>query len=163
MNAQTPEFRPAGGSQGLIPGLALEEVVRQLPVVLLQPILVQLLDGLPNGPVQGPTSLHQEAIVGDILDHGVLKDVGRLRQEPLLVDDLQGLQLAQQPFESIGLPGHTRQEPHQELPTDHRGQLHGPLAFLPEAVQAGHNDALDGLRDAHLTERLSGNLTCQYT
>jgi hypothetical protein len=113
--------------------------------------------------MQGPTSLHQEAIVGDILDHSVLKDVGRLRQEPLLVDDLQGLQLAQQPFESIGPPGHARQEPHQELPTDHRGQLHGPLAFIPGAVQAGHNDALDGLRDAHLAETFHKTVGTLFT
>ena len=86
-------------------------------------------------------------MVGDILDHGVLEDVGRLRHEPLLVDDLQGLQLAQQPFKAIAQPGDTRQEPHQELPTDHRGQLHGAFPVLPETVQAGHNDPLDGLRD----------------
>jgi len=50
----------------------------------------------------------------------VLEDVGGLRHEPLLVDDFQGLQLAQQPFESLAQPGDARQEPHQELPTDHR-------------------------------------------
>jgi hypothetical protein len=56
--------------------------------MLLQPVLVQLFDGLPHGSMQGLAALHQEALIGDILDHGVLEDVGRLRQEPLLVDDL---------------------------------------------------------------------------
>jgi hypothetical protein len=45
--------------------------------------------------VQRLTALYQEALVGDILDHGVLEDVGWLRHEALLVDDLQGLQLVQ--------------------------------------------------------------------
>src|SRR5437016_12464772 len=80
--------------QGLVPYLALGEVVCQLSIMLLQPILVQLFDSLPNGSVQGLASLHQETIVGDILDHGVLEDVSWFRQEPLLVADLQGLQLA---------------------------------------------------------------------
>ena len=120
--------------------------------MLLQPVLVQFFDGLPHGSMQGLAALYQEAVVGDILDHGVLEDIGRLRQEPLLINDLQGLQLAQQPFESLAQSGDTRQQPHQELPTDHRGELHGAFAVVPEAVQAGHNDPLNGLRDAHLAE-----------
>jgi hypothetical protein len=64
--------------EGLLPDLCLREVVRQLHVMLFQPVLVQVLDGLPHGPVQGLAALYQEAIIGDILDHGVLEDIGRL-------------------------------------------------------------------------------------
>ena len=49
-------------------------------------------------------------------------------------------------------PGDARQEPHQELPADHRGQLHRAFAVLAETVQAGHDDALDGVGHAHLAE-----------
>jgi hypothetical protein len=102
--------------------------------------------------VQGLASLQQEAVVGNVLDDGVLEDVGRFRHEPLLIDDLQSLQLTQQPCEALTQPGDTRQQPHQELPTDHRGHLHGAFRVVPETVQAGHNDPLDGVRDMHLTE-----------
>ena len=88
-------------------------------VMLFQPVLVQFFDGFSHSPMQGLAALQQEAIVGDILDHGVFEDVGGLRHQPLLVDDLQGLQLAQQPFEPLAQSGDTRQQPHQELPTDH--------------------------------------------
>jgi hypothetical protein len=62
------------------------------------------------------------------------------------------LQLAEQPVESLAQPGDTREEPHQELPSDHGGQLHGAFAIIPETVQAGHNNPLDGVRDMHLAE-----------
>src|SRR4029453_8896 len=90
--------------------------------------------------------------IGDILDHGVLEDVGWFRQQPLLIDDLQGLQLAQQPFEAIAQSGNTRQQPHQELPTDHRGELYGTFSLVSETVQASHNDPLNGVRDMPFTE-----------
>jgi hypothetical protein len=138
--------------QGLVPHLALGEMVRQLRVVLFQPVRIEVLDGLPHSPVQVLAALHQETLVGDILDHRVLEDVGGLRHEPLLVDDLQGLQLAQQPFKSLAQSGDTRQQPHQELPPDHRGHLHRAFAVVPKAVQGGHNDPLDGVRDMHLVK-----------
>jgi hypothetical protein len=51
--------------------------------------------------VQALAALHQQALIGDILDHGVLEDVGRLRPMALFVDHLQRLQLAEQPFEAM--------------------------------------------------------------
>jgi hypothetical protein len=85
--------------QGLVPHLTLGKVMGQLRIMLLQPVLVQVFDGLSHGPVQGLAALHQQTVIGDILDHGVLEGVGGLRHESLLVNNLQGLQLTQQPFE----------------------------------------------------------------
>ena len=65
--------------------------MHQFTIMLCELVLVQFFNGFSNGPVQGLASLHQEAIVCDVLDHGMFEDVGRLRQEPLLVDNLQGL------------------------------------------------------------------------
>src|SRR3989442_596332 len=45
--------------ESLIPHLALGEVVRQFRVMLLQAVLIQCFDGLPNGPVQGLAALPQ--------------------------------------------------------------------------------------------------------
>jgi hypothetical protein len=145
------------------PSLTLGEVVRQLRVVFLQPVLVQGFDGLPNGPVQGLASLPQETMVGDILDYGVLEDVCRLRTESLLVDELYGLQLVQHPFEAIAQSGDARQEPHQELSTDDRGQLHGALDLVSETVQARHNEVLDRIRDAHLAETFHETVGTLFT
>jgi len=44
-------------------------------------------------------SLDEEALIRDVLDHRVLEDVRGLGQKPLLVDDLERLQLGQQPVE----------------------------------------------------------------
>ena len=88
-------------------------------------------------------ALDEQALVGDILDHRVLEDVGRLGQEPLLVDDLERLQFLK---ESLQLAGESRdalQRASQELTADHRGELHGPLAVLAEPVEARHDDVVE--------------------
>src|SRR6266700_4403496 len=45
----------------------------QLRVMLLQPVLVQFFDGFSHSPVQGLAALYEEAVVGDILNDGVLE------------------------------------------------------------------------------------------
>jgi len=67
-----------GVGHGLVPHLALREVMRQFRVVLLQPVLVQGFDGLSHRPVQGFAALQQETVVGDVLDDGVPENVGGL-------------------------------------------------------------------------------------
>jgi hypothetical protein len=34
----------------------------------------------------------------------------------------------------LAQPGDTREEPHEELPTDHGGQLHGAFPLVPKTV-----------------------------
>ena len=89
------------------------EVVGQFLVVVGQAVGVEFLDRSPNGWISTP--LHREALIGDILDHSVLEDIRRLGEEPLLVDDLQRLQLAEQPLQLAGEPGDPLQEMHQKL------------------------------------------------
>ena len=104
-SAQTPwPLRAASRRRPCPRRSPCEKVVRQLGVVLFQPVRIELLNGLAHGLVEGLAPLQQETVVGHILDHGVLEDIGGFRHEPLLVDDLQGLQLAQQPVESVGSP-----------------------------------------------------------
>ena len=140
--------------EGLGPVLAVDEVMSQLLIVVGQPVRVQLLDGAADRPVQLPPALFQEAVVGHVLDHRVLEDVGGLGQEPLLVDDLQRLQLLEESLELPGQPGDALQQSLQELAADDRRELDGALAVLPEPVEARHDDALDGVGHAHLAHPL---------
>jgi hypothetical protein len=123
-------------------------VVRQLLVVLMEAIRIELLDGAAHGLVELLATLDEKAVVRHVLDDRVLEDVRRLGQESLLIDDLERFQLAQQTIELTGEPGDALQQALEELATDDRRELHRALAVLAQAVQAGHDDALDGVRDA---------------
>ncbi len=136
--------------EGLGPVLALREVVSQLFVVLGQPVGIELLKGVAHRLVQGAAPLAEQAVVGHVLDDGVLEDVGGLGQEALLVDDLEGLQLAQEPVELPAHSGHPPQQPDEELPSDDGGELHSPLAVVAEPVESGHDDVVDGAGHADL-------------
>ena len=136
--------------EGLRPVLPLGEVMRQLFVVLGQPIGIELLDRGPDGAVQLPAPLLQQAVVGDVLDHGMLEDVGRFREKALLVDDLESLELLQEALERPAEAGDALQEPLEELPANDRSQLDGTLAVIAEAVESRHDDPLDRVGHADL-------------
>jgi hypothetical protein len=70
-------------------------MISQFGIVFRQPIAIQLLDRGPDRPVQLLAAAHQEAVVSNVLDYGVLEDVGRFGDHPQLVDNLQRFQLAQ--------------------------------------------------------------------
>ena len=84
----------------------------------------------------------------------MLEHVGGLLQQALLVDDLQGLEVAQEPIEPAGVTGQTLQQPVHELAADHRCELDGALAVVPEPIQTRHDDAVHGVGDADLGEAL---------
>jgi hypothetical protein len=72
----------------LLPRLALGKVMGEFLIVVGQAVGIKLFDRIPHGIMEFPAPLHQEALIGHILDHGMLEDVCRLREAPLLVDDL---------------------------------------------------------------------------
>ncbi len=129
----------------LLPVASVLEMVGELLRVVGEAVGVDLLDGEPHRAVQLPASLLEQALVGHVLDEGVLEDVGRLGRQRELVDDLELLELGQELGEPLGEPGHPLEEPAEELTPDDRRELHGPLAVLAEPVQARHDDALDGV------------------
>src|SRR5262245_52978487 len=49
-------------------------------------------------------------------------------------------------------PGDAPEEPLEELPADHRGELDGALAVLAQSIKARHDDSLDRVGDAGLVE-----------
>jgi hypothetical protein len=77
------------------PVLTAAEMISQFGIVFRQTITKKFLDRCADRPVQLPAASHQEAIVCDVLDYGVLEDVGRFRVHPELIDNLQRFQLAQ--------------------------------------------------------------------
>jgi len=133
--------------------LALDEVVRQLPVVVGEAIGIELFDRATDRAVELLPTLDEQALVGDVLDYRVLEDVGRLGQEPLLVDDLQRLQLLEETLQLARESRDPLEQPAEELTADHRGELHGALALLAEPVQARHDDVADGVRDRGVPDR----------
>ena len=84
----------------------------------------------------------EQAVVGDVLDDGVLEAVLRLGKDAGLVNQLQaleGLDVGGDRRRSIGESG---EQAHAELAADHRGRLDGALDRLPEAIDAGPDDVL---------------------
>src|SRR2546422_3435527 len=115
-----------------VPLLALDEVVRQLLVMLGEAIGIEVFNRAADRLMKLLPALDEQALVGDILDHRVLEDVGRLGQAPLLVDDLQRLQLLENSLQLARESRDPLEQPAQELTADHRGELHGALALLAE-------------------------------
>src|SRR5262249_61640057 len=104
-----------------------------------EPIGIELFDRAADRAMQLLPALDEQALVGDVLNDGVLEDVSWLRQEPLLVDDLEGFQLLKESLQFARAPCDPFQQATEELATDHRGELHGPLAVLAEPVPARHH------------------------
>ena len=140
--------------EGLLPVTAVLEVVGQLLGVLGQAVGVDLLDGEADRPVQLASALLEQALVRHVLDERVLEDVRGLGRQAQLVDDLEVLQLLEQPREPLREPGHSLEQAPEELPADDRGQLHGALAVLAQSVEASHDDALDGVGDVEVPDTL---------
>lgn len=60
------------------PLLAVDEMVRELLGVLAEPVDVELLDRVADTAMKLPLAFAEQAVVRDVLDHGVLEDVRRL-------------------------------------------------------------------------------------
>jgi hypothetical protein len=64
-------------SERFVPLLTLDEVVRQLLVMVGEAIRIQLFDRATDRSVELLAALDEQALVGDVLDDRVLEDVGR--------------------------------------------------------------------------------------
>jgi hypothetical protein len=87
-------------------------VVSELAVMLREAVGVEILDRFGDGRVELLAPFAEQAVVGDVLDDGVLEDVGRLAQQALLVDDLERFELLEQPLELAGQPRDPLEQPH---------------------------------------------------
>ena len=137
---------------GLPPRFAAGEVEGQGLVELGEAVGVQLLDHLARAAMQLAALLAEQRLVGHIVRQRVLEHVFQLWRAGLLVDQLYRSELPQ------GLPRvalqrrHTLDEPGGELPSNDRGDLERCLGALRQPVDAGHDDALDGVGDVRVGE-----------
>ena len=127
-------------------------VVGEHLVELLQPVGIELFYGPADLPVDLLSPGEEEAVVGHLLGEGVLEDILELGEEPLLVDELQALEV-----EEVGLQLflHLRdglEDTEGELPADDGGDVHDPFQALVEAVDTGGDDPLDGVGDLDVGE-----------
>ncbi|MBU2644769.1 hypothetical protein KKI24_08690, partial [bacterium] len=74
-------------------------------VELFQAISIDRFDGNTDAFVDLFPPFLQQAVVGHLLDQGVLEDVLQFGKELLFVDELQPLQVEQNGFQLFVLPG----------------------------------------------------------
>jgi hypothetical protein len=122
-------------------------------VVLGEPVGVQLLGGPADGPVELPTPRHGERAVRDLLGQRVPEGVGGLRREPLLVDQLDGLQLAERGLGAAAEDAEPLEQTAGEAPSDDRGDLERGPGRLVEPLQARHDDVVHRVGDDDLVQR----------
>ena len=122
---------------------------------LLLSLWVELLDGLADLLVNLPSAPDQKAVVGDILCQGMLESVFHLREEVLLVDKLQPLELVESFFQSCRHTHSHLKNGGGEFPADDGGNLEGPLEGPLQVVYPGPYYPLYRLRDLYLV-RLDG-------
>src|SRR5262249_47198675 len=111
--------------------------------MLSQPVGMETLDALHDLPMEGAPSLLQEARVGDVVREGMLEGVREIREEPRLVEELSGLQVAQaapdSPLRSFGDRLKKRQ---RHILADDGGGLEKPFVLGREPVNARGQDRL---------------------
>ena len=95
-------------------------MVRQLPVVLVESVAVELLDGPRRPLVERSAALHQQRSVRHLLCQRVLEDVLGLGKGRLLVDELSRLEAGKPPAEIFSSTlGHPAEQAKGELLADH--------------------------------------------
>ena len=142
--------RPAGDSLGrLLPHLAPERVVGQPLDVLGQAVW----DGAPRSAstiagVEAPPPILEQAPVGHVVGQGVLEGVLEIREEPRLVEELGGLEVARPAAERLlRLLRDGLEEGEGHVLADDGGGLEQPLVLGREPVDAGGQDGLGRRRD----------------
>ena len=118
----------------LRPHLPMREVMGELGDVLVEPVGVQRLDRASHELVKRAAPRLEKAPVRHVLDEGVLEDVLQVREERLLVDELEGAQVGERFIEAALDVGDPAQEVRAELPADHGGRLDRALPRVGEPV-----------------------------
>ncbi len=96
-------------TQGLLPHLTPEGMVRQPFDLFGQAVGREPFDGFDDPGVEGAPSLTQETAVGHLVREGVLKRVFELGKEARLIEELSRLQVGERP--GAGSPRRVRRWP----------------------------------------------------
>ena len=133
------------GGEGLGIVAAAGVVVGQDLDPLVEPVGVEVFDGLPGGGVVGLAPGPHECLVDGFLGEDVLEGVLALRRQGALVDEVEVFELEQGPFELVPLqPRHRAEEREVEDPAQHRGDLEQVAELGLEPVGPGQEQPLDG-------------------
>src|SRR5262249_18801268 len=119
----------------------LQEVMGELPVVLLQPISKQGLQCKGHTPVQVTAPGHEETAIGCFLRKGVLEEIGRLRQHTTCVEELsvcEGIEVDQE-FLICETSGGLEDLP-EKLTAYDCTHLEHAFGFVRQPIDAGHED-----------------------
>ena len=89
------------------------------------------------------------------LGQRVFEHVGQFGQEALLIDEFEGFEFLKIRFDTLVDVGHALEQAVRKLPTDDRRELQRLLGCLRQAVNACHEDILDGVGNHNLLQRPS--------
>ena len=109
--------RPDASRQPLCPTpFAMPGVMGQPFDLFEQAVGIESLDGVHDAGMEGALPFLQEAAVGHLMGERVLERVRRAREEPRLVEELGGLEVAEPGLEFFfGEVGNGLEEPHGDL------------------------------------------------
>ena len=132
----------------LLPCLGLDRVMRQPLDELLPAFPLPALERVDDPGVERPPLRRQEARVRHLVGQRVLERVLELRGRARLVEELRALE-AGEPLaqELVGRIQDRLEQEEGEAPPDDRRRLKDALVLGRQPVDAGHEHALDGVRD----------------
>ena len=128
-----------------LPLLGLGVVVGKQAVNVLEALGKEVLKRRADASVQLAAALAEDALVGRLLDEGVLEDVLELRVAGTLEHEFARLQTGERLVKSAVCLGHGREHTIEERTADDRGQAQDLLEVLVEAVDARHDHADQGV------------------
>ena len=111
-------------------------------VIFLQPLRIDLLDGLTDLLMNFPSPLQEQTVVCHLLREGVLEDVFQLREELLLVNQLQTLKIEERSLEVFLHTCNRRQNTIGKLPPDNRGNLYDLFELVINPIHTCGDDSL---------------------
>ena len=137
----------------LWPLLGLPEVAGEDLAVLHEPLGVERLESLADGPVEVRPPVGPDRLVGDLLRHSVLERVRQLGEEGLLANEVDGLQLAEGPLTHCRGPHDPIDDPPRELPADDRGHIEHLARIRAESLDPHTDHVLDRVGEHDIVER----------
>jgi hypothetical protein len=115
--------------------------------LLIEPLFVEMLDGVDQFDVQVAAMVAQQAAIGRFLGHCVLKGIFRIGRQAAFEQELGGPQLGQRRLQRFRIQSrHMLQQDKRKFPADHRCRLQQRLRGGWQAIDAGCENSGDRRR-----------------
>ena len=132
-------------------------MVGELPIVVIQLLRVECLNGLRRACMRNPAPLPGKGRIGHLLGEHMLEDILKLWSSRSLVEKLGRLQVREPLAErSVGLVHDPREERCRDPRADDRQRLQQRLLLRHQSIDAGRQYLLHGRRDLEVSERCRG-------